>query len=322
MTEYDYVYAVARIRSRELDLFDEPVIRQLLASKSYDECVKILLDKGWGKPESITGEQILAAEREKTWSLIEELVEDMSVFNTLILENDFHNLKAAIKQVYIGSKLQNIYLKPGTIDPETIFKAASEHEFSLLPDYMQECAEDAYRVQMHTGDSQLCDVIIDKAALEAIQKKAEESSDPLLVKYAELKTAGADIKIALRGSKAGKSREFLERALAECKTLDIKELAERALQGENAILEYLQTTDYSDVVAIIRKSPLAFERWLDNLVMKLIRPQKYNAFSLSPLAAYVLARENEIKTVRIILSGKLNKLSEDSIRERLREMYV
>ena len=38
--------------------------------------------------------------------------------------------------------------------------------------------------------------------------------------------------------------------------------------------------------------------------------------------AYVIARQNEIKTVRIILSGKLNDLPDDSIRERVREMYV
>jgi V/A-type H+-transporting ATPase subunit C len=43
---------------------------------------------------------------------------------------------------------------------------------------------------------------------------------------------------------------------------------------------------------------------------------------VSPLAAYILARENEIKTVRILLSGKLNDLPENSIRERLRDMYV
>ena len=41
-----------------------------------------------------------------------------------------------------------------------------------------------------------------------------------------------------------------------------------------------------------------------------------------PLAAYILARENEIKSVRIILSGKINNLSDDSLRERVREMYV
>ena len=40
------------------------------------------------------------------------------------------------------------------------------------------------------------------------------------------------------------------------------------------------------------------------------------------MAAYVLARENEIRMVRMILSGKRNSLPEDSIRERVREMYV
>ena len=50
--------------------------------------------------------------------------------------------------------------------------------------------------------------------------------------------------------------------------------------------------------------------------------EKYNSFSAGPILAYFLARENEIKTVRIILTGKLNNLSDDYIRERLRKMYV
>ena len=56
--------------------------------------------------------------------------------------------------------------------------------------------------------------------------------------------------------------------------------------------------------------------------MEMIRPEKYHPFTLGPLAAYILAREAEIKSVRILLSGKLNHLSENAIRERLREMYV
>ena len=46
------------------------------------------------------------------------------------------------------------------------------------------------------------------------------------------------------------------------------------------------------------------------------------AFGISPLIAYILARETEIKAVRIILSGKHNNLPQETIRERLREMYV
>jgi len=56
--------------------------------------------------------------------------------------------------------------------------------------------------------------------------------------------------------------------------------------------------------------------------MEAIKPQKYNPFSAGPLVAYVLARENEIKTVRIILTARLNELPEEQIRERIREMYV
>ena len=57
-------------------------------------------------------------------------------------------------------------------------------------------------------------------------------------------------------------------------------------------------------------------------MMEAMKPQKYNPFSPGPLVAYVLARENEIKTVRIILSGKRTGMPEDKIRERVREMYV
>ena len=53
-----------------------------------------------------------------------------------------------------------------------------------------------------------------------------------------------------------------------------------------------------------------------------IKHQQSSPFGLGSLAAYILARENEIKSVRIVLSGKLNHLPEESIRERVREMYV
>ena len=57
-------------------------------------------------------------------------------------------------------------------------------------------------------------------------------------------------------------------------------------------------------------------------LIETIKPQKYNPFTAGPLVAYILAKENEIKTVRIILTARLNGLEEEQIRERIREMYV
>lgn len=322
MADNQYIYAVARIRSLELSLLDQSFFDQLIACKNYKDCLRLLADKGWGRSGDESAEQILKTEKEKIWDSVGELTEDTAAFDTFLYGNDFHNLKAAIKQVYMEQEVPDIYISRGTVKPELILKAVKEHDFSLLPEFMRSSAEEAFQVQFHTGDSQLCDVILDKAALEAIYQKGKGSGNELLAEYAELKVAASDINIAVRSYKTGKKRGFLERAIAGCKSLDRIKLIDAAIQGEEAIYNYLENTVYSDAVQAIKESPSSFERWCDNLIIEHIRPQKYNAFTLSPIAAYILARENEIKSVRILLSGKLNDLPEESIRERLREMYV
>ena len=107
-----------------------------------------------------------------------------------------------------------------------------------------------------------------------------------------------------------------------CKTLNVERLAHAALAGMDSIMEYLSGAGYAEAADAIKESPSAFERWCDNRIIETIKPQKTNPFSVGPLVAYVIARQNEIQTVRIILTCKQNGLSDDSIRERVREMYV
>lgn len=321
MAENDYVYAVARIRVKELSLFSAQTLEQLMACKTYEECLRVLSDKGW-EGSSGDSENLFARERNKTWSLMRELVDDISPLDVFLYANDYHNLKAAIKQVCTESEVPKIYIQNGTIDQKLILKAVKEHDFSLLPEGMKKAGEEAFQTLLHTHDGQLCDVIIDRAALEAILAAGKESGNEVLQQYAELTVVAADIKIAVRAMKTGKRLEFLERALAPCDTIDTKKLALAATTGIDHITDYLNTTPYAGAVQAVKESISSFERWCDNLIIKQIRPQKYNPFTIAPLAAYLLARENEIKTVRILLTGKLNHLSEQSIRERLREMYV
>ena len=322
MAKDQYVYAVARIRSKELSLLSGAAIEQLLGAKGYDECLQLLREKNWGDSDAGDAGAILAAEREKTWQLIGELVKDLSVFDVFLYANDYHNLKAAIKEARMDSEYPGIYIDQGTVDVKRIREAIRTRDFAALPEAMAEPAKEAYEVLLQTGDGQLCDIIIDRAALEAIYHAGKSSGNEFLKLYAELTVAAADIKTAVRASRTGKDRAFLEQALAPCDTLDITRLAQAAIEGVDAIGIYLESTTYADAVEELRRSPSAFERWCDNLMIRKIKPQQYSPFGLGPLAAYILARENEIKSVRIVLSGKLNHLPEESIRERVREMYV
>ncbi len=323
MAKPDYIYAVARIRAKELLCFGSPAMEQLMACKTYEECLRMLNEKGWGNGSAgQTPESLLDGERNKTWEQLRELVEDMSVFDVFLYANDYHNLKAAIKENYAPSHGADIYSSNGTIDPAVFRQAADEHDFSVLPAGMRDAAEEAMSVLRETGDGQLCDIIIDKAALNAILQAGKASGDPLLAFYAEHTVATANIKTAVRCQKTGKSLDFIRRALAKCDTLDVSLLTQASVESFDAIIAYLNTTEYSGAAEALTQSASAFERWCDNRLIEKIRPQKYETSTIGPLAAWLLARENEIKTVRILLSGKRNGLSDDAIRERLREMYV
>ena len=317
-----YAYAVARIRTKEMELLTKQDMEQLLVTKTYDETKRLLSDKGYDIYESDATEELFMKERAKTFDLIKELIQDMSVFQIFLCGNDYHNLKAAIKELCTKSNVSGIYSNHGTLDAKIIKDALSESNYELLPEDMRKCAKEAFEVLLKTKDAQVSDVIIDKAALEAMDKAAKKSKNELLRDYANHKIAQADIKIALRSVKTGQGYEFLDRALVESELLNITELKTAALSGEDSIYEYLAKTSLADAIPFLKRSMWEFDKWCDDYFMEMLKPQKYNPFTLSPIIAYFLAREYEIKSIRILLSGKRNLLPEEVIRERLREMYV
>lgn len=322
MTE-QYTYAVARIRALEVSLFSNSTIDQLMACADYAQCLQFLEEKGWGNAEtSGNAEAILTREEEKIWEVVKELSIPMDTFDVLSYPKLFHNLKAAIKEVCTGKSGGHIYYEDVAVPGSTMLEIVKEKDFGKLPSNMQHAAQEAYEALLHTKDGQLCDVIIDRAALDAIYSAGQSAKDAIIRDYAESTVAVADIKIAVRSQKTAKTIDFMKRAMAECKTISVDQLSKAALGGMDSIREYLLGTAYAEGAEALADSPSAFERWCDNRIIQTISPQKYNAFTIGPVIAYVIARQNEIKTVRIILSGKLNELPDDSIRERVREMYV
>ncbi|MEZ3503334.1 MAG: V-type ATPase subunit [Lachnospiraceae bacterium] len=323
MSKTQYTYAVARIRALEVSLFSASVIEQLIACKDDEACLRFLQERGWGGTDvPMDADAILTREREKIWETIGEMHVDMDVFDVLSYASWFHNLKAAVKEVCTGKSGANIYYEGTPISGEEMVRIVKEKDYKALPENMQAAAEEAVDILLHSGDGQLCDVVIDRATMEAVKEAGRSSRDEIIRDYAESTVAVANIKIAVRASKTAKSLEFMKRAMAPCDTLNVDGLAHAALAGMDSIIEYLNGNGYAEAAEALKDSPSAFERWCDNRIIQTIKPQKSNPFSVGPLVAYVIARENEIKTVRIILTCKQNGLSDDSIRERVREMYV
>ncbi len=317
-----YTYAVARIHANESSMLSTQDMERLMSSAGFNEALGVLAEKGYDTTDVGSSDEILARERKKTYKLISELVGDMSAFDIFFLENDFQNLKAAVKSAVTSEASQNIYVSGGTVSKELIDSAVKTREFDKLPEFLRDIAEKALKTLLETSDGGLCDLMIDKAYLERLLEQGQKSNSKMVRQYAELYTAMSDIRIAVRGCRLEKNREFFKRSLVECKTLSADSLAESSAKSMDDLFEYLLTTDYSDAVDVIKESYIAFEKWCDDKVMYELRKEKSNNFTIGPIAAYILAKETELKAVGLILTAKQNNLEMSVIRERLRELYV
>lgn len=78
MSKTKYTYAVARIRALEVSLLTNAVIEQLLACKSAEQALQLLVEKGWGRSDSRNAgcREVLNKEEEKVWQTIREVAPD------------------------------------------------------------------------------------------------------------------------------------------------------------------------------------------------------------------------------------------------------
>ncbi|MDY6286477.1 MAG: V-type ATPase subunit [Lachnospiraceae bacterium] len=322
MSDTQYIYAVARIRVKEKSLLSDADVRSMAAMKSVREVLAFLSDRGWGNGETDqTGDDMLADEEAKTAALMKELKVDPKIFDVLAYPQLYHNLKAAIKENVSSDTPDHLYYAVDGYGEKEMRRIVVEKDWKALPEHMQEAAARAFDVMLTNQDGQRCDVIIDRACLDASIRAGRKSGSALLREYEESTTAVTDIKIAVRAQRTGKDQSFLKEALAPCQQLNVRAMAEAAAKDEASLMEYLEGHGFAEAAEAMKDSPSAFERWCDNRVIDTIMPQKTNSVSADPVVAFYLARENEIRTVRIILTAIANGFTEDDILERVRKMY-
>ena len=157
-------------------------------------------------------------------------------------------------------------------DAEAVLKCEEEKAWAVIRDVapdmrvlnMGRTAQEALDLLLHTGDGQLCDIMIDRAALDAIEEAGRQSGEKIIADYADTTVAIADIKIAVRSQKTGKDADFMRNAMAECESISRDQLIRAALSGAEEIARYLEGTSYAGGAESLRESPSAFERWCDN----------------------------------------------------------
>ena len=322
MKDVDYIYAVAQIRAKEKTLLTDADVQTMVGMKGEKEVLSYLTERGWGDGSADADmEKVLSAEEEKQMKILSTLGVDSKVIQVLFIEELYHNLKAAIKEVCTGIEDAEAFYRHDTYDKTELMRIIREKDFESLPESMREAAKNGLDLMLTTRDGQRLDILIDRACLDAIENEASTTKDKFLSEYAENKVVIADIKIAVRAADTKRSLQVIGDALAPNRQFDVKELAKAAATSREAVYEFLERTKYSLAVDALKDSFSAFERWCDDYIMNTLMNQKTNIMSSGPIVAFFLAKQSEIRTARIIMTAKANGFGEDIISERVRKMY-
>ena len=122
-------------------------LMHLLSSCWHAETHQVLqsvIEKGWGGMDAGNdAEAVLKCEEEKAWAVIRDVAPDMRVFDVLSYPKLYHNLKAAVKEVYAGMKNPAMFYDDCPIPGEEMYRIVENRDFSRLPGNMGRTAQEA-----------------------------------------------------------------------------------------------------------------------------------------------------------------------------------
>ncbi|MCD8026042.1 MAG: V-type ATPase subunit [Clostridiales bacterium] len=317
-----YEFSIGSVRVKENTLFTSSDIEHMLSCKSDDELCRYLSDKGYG--EGSTTEEIIKSHTKAMWAYLKSVAPDFKIFSPFLYQNDIHNLKAILKGTMAGRAYRQLFLFPCAVDTDVMTEAVENRKFSLLPEWLSQPSDKAYEVLTHTGDARLSDAILDRALMEEMLSCAEELHSDFLIDYFKNTVFYGNIKVAIRSARTGADKAFLEQALCALDGFNKSAVTASAVKGIDSLLDTLgKCSDYdcNRAIEAYKASPSAFEKFVDDrLIVKAKEACKRASEGAEPLMGYLIGNEAEVKVIHIIDCGIRTDSSQETIRERLREI--
>ena len=327
--ETDYLAITAMLAARDAYMLSEDRMERMLAAPSFDEAAKIPEECGYGDLSGKSADEINAALEARLVEVFDELariVSEPELVDIFRRKYDYHNLKVLIKAQQTGSSGADLISTRSAIPADVVREALVSGEFQMLPPEITHAAEEAQSILARTSNPQLADFSLDRAYFAALTELASRVTDPFAAQYVRLLIDSANLRAVVRTVRMGKDVDYLRLALVPGGEVSEASLLAAAESPESfaTVFQSSRLAEAAEIGAAAMQGGglTRFERACDNTVLRLVKEVKRKSFCASHVMAYLAAMENEVTSLRMILTGRLAGLSSDTIRERLRECYA
>jgi V/A-type H+/Na+-transporting ATPase subunit C len=324
---------IPRIRVYETKLLDKSKLDRMIDANSADEALKVLQETEYGNfMASIkSGEDyeiILGDELKRLFNVMYEISPVKALVDLMSIKYDYHNIKVILKGMFLKEDLSYLIIPVGNLDSSKLKESIENSNLSELSQIMREGIEETIASFENTGDPQIIDIILDKYMFKSLIHIKNEINDTFTDKYVAALIDSTNLKTLLRVKKQNKDREFFKAVIIEGGSIDRDKFLGMINDESQNISTKLATSNYAEFI----KSGMEYysktnsvsllEKLVDNYIMDIMKDAKIIPFGVAPILAYVYAKETEIKIIRIIMVGKINNISGELVRERLRDIYV
>lgn len=333
MDKMDYAKSVSRLRAIETRLIDKTKIERMKDASTPEEVLRIL-----GETEYSTSlgslkkredyEIILSEELKKLYKLMYEVAPEKELINIFSIRYDYHNIKVLLKGKYSGKDYKNSLIDSGTIPTAKLQDYMKNSNYRDLLPIIREAIEVTQKDYSDSKDGQRIDIILDRYLYKDMLNRANNLKNKFTIEYVQNTIDLINIKTYLRVKKQNKGRDFLKEVILEGGKIDRDMYFNSINDSVDNFVKRLSFTNYSKVLKKGLEnfekdgSIILFERLSEDFIMSIMKDSKLISFGPEPLVAYIIAKETEIKLLRIIMVGKLNNIPSSLIGERLRDSYV
>lgn len=334
MPQPSYEYAVARVRVLETRLLTRERIERMVDAQSAEEALKVLSETSYAPlvaelASPYEYDKLLSKEMNRVRAFIDEISPDPAITNLFFLKYDFHNLKVLLKHKYLSRQDDELPVaQMGTVPVEILRKGVEELDSGLLPPIMADAVKKVEQACTLRVDPQRIDTLLDQSMYDHIFDVCRSKGNEFTFRYFQMQVDLLNLRSLLRAKRLEEGFDFLKAMLIPYGSLDASFYSRALEQPYEQLMKEMESTPYGKVVAegiqdYLRTGTLtAFERLMDNYLLNYVKALRYNPFRIEAIVGYLLAKENEVKLIRIVMVGKINNLPAEKIRERLRDVYV
>lgn len=318
-----YPYAVAKIKVKENHLLSNSNLEQLAQESSIERIVSILREKDYPFDNMERYEDyeiVLEKAEEALYKLIKEIMEEHNITQIFLSKNDYYNIKLILKANLQEKEYKNKLLGSGTFSKEEISSIMENKEYDRLNRTMRQAVEEAIKLYEKRKMPFIIDAVLDKACFAERKKLAEKLNNEFILKYIEKLIDITNIKTFFRVRKIDKESFLMEVSYIEGGNITLSTFMDNLTEEEQS-LKY-KFVGFSEAIeqAIYHYDNL--DKFCDNYIMNYMKEAKIKALTIEPIVSFIYAKQTEFKNLRIIFTGKLNNISNEKIKERLRESYV